>query len=311
MKKMNKNLKLFLKLIVGLLIVVLLFLYYKIGLRELYETILQINLFFLGMSLILFLISYLLSALTLKILASFFDGKISFWKIFEFNMRSYSIGLFSPGRIGEFSFLYFLKKNGLDYGKGGVIFFIDKMITFTTISAISIFGILILVKEINPTFMLLTALAIPIGLIVFVYAVVSNKGRDLIKKYFLKKHAQYLMGFSSNLAEIVKKRFHFLVLNLVITIGRWTLGALIVYLLFIAFGNHVDFMKVWLINPLIILVSIVPISIAGLGIREGSAVVLYGFVGVHASITLEVYFLITAINYLVGSCVNLYYLFRK
>jgi len=306
---MNKTLKFFLKAVIGILILGIVF--YNVGIGNIYHTIIGIKIVFVPLILVLILIQYLLSALTLKILVDIFDNKIPYLKVLEYLMRGYSIGLFSPGRVGELSFVYFLKKDGLDYGKGGVIFLIDKMITFTTISAISVVGILVLLRNFNPTMMLLAAATIPIGIGVFIFFIASRIGRGMIKKYVLKKFAPQLAGFSANMTNVLKKKLHLLLLNFVITLFRWTLSALTIYFMFIGFGGHAEFWKIWLINPVIIVISIVPLSIAGLGLREGSAVVLYRIIDVASNISGGAYLFMTMINYAVGSFVNLYYLFRK
>jgi glycosyltransferase 2 family protein len=53
-----------------------------------------------------------------------------------------------------------------------------------------------------------------------------------------------------------------------------------VYILAHGLGQDIPFLSILVYLPLIILVSMIPISISGLGVREGAFVLFFGFVGV-------------------------------
>jgi hypothetical protein len=57
-------------------------------------------------------------------------------------------------------------------------------------------------------------------------------------------------------------------------------GMLSVYILALGMGQHVSFLVVLLFVPLIILFTMLPVSISGLGIRESMFVLFFGLVGV-------------------------------
>jgi uncharacterized membrane protein YbhN (UPF0104 family) len=57
-------------------------------------------------------------------------------------------------------------------------------------------------------------------------------------------------------------------------------GFLSVYILALGMGQHIPFLAISVYLPLIILFSMLPLSISGLGVREGAFVVFFGLVGV-------------------------------
>jgi len=68
-------------------------------------------------------------------------------------------------------------------------------------------------------------------------------------------------------------------------------GMLAVYIIGLGLGVHIPFITYLVFMPLIILFSTVPISISGLGIREGSFVLFFGFIGVEADVATAISFL--------------------
>jgi uncharacterized membrane protein YbhN (UPF0104 family) len=62
----------------------------------------------------------------------------------------------------------------------------------------------------------------------------------------------------------------------------------------------VDFLYIFLITPVGVLVSLIPISINGIGIREYAVVILYEIVGVDGASVIAVYVLNLIVNYVVG-----------
>lgn len=76
-----------------------------------------------------------------------------------------------------------------------------------------------------------------------------------------------------------------------------------VYILALGLGEHISFIVFLIFLPLIILFTMLPISISGLGVRESAFVVLFGLIGIKPEISTALslsWFLSTAIGSLVG-----------
>lgn len=61
-------------------------------------------------------------------------------------------------------------------------------------------------------------------------------------------------------------------------------GILAVYILAFGMGKHISFLACLIFLPLIITLAMLPISISGIGVREGAFVILFGLIGVKPEV---------------------------
>src|SRR3989338_1070591 len=123
---------------------ILLFLISKIHIRETIEILRTVDLFWISIGLIVYLIALVITAYSLKAL---FDS-IKHTPLMEwmrFYLVGFSMGLILPGRAGDLSIIYFAKQKGFDIGASKALTITDKLITliiFGIIAALGIFSIL-------------------------------------------------------------------------------------------------------------------------------------------------------------------------
>src|SRR3989344_3675996 len=115
--------KLFLKLVISVFILFLLF--YKIGFLNIYEILSGTNILFLILIIFFYLPIYILGISNLFIL---FRG-IKFKDLIKPYLLSWASSMFVPGKFGELSIFYFLKKK-VSFDKSVPVIFIDKIISF-------------------------------------------------------------------------------------------------------------------------------------------------------------------------------------
>jgi glycosyltransferase 2 family protein len=77
-----------------------------------------------------------------------------------------------------------------------------------------------------------------------------------------------------------------IVLTLILSLPFYCLIILFQYLIFIAIGRKVSLLEVFFIAPLIPLVSLLPVSLNGIGLAEGAFVVFYVQAGVEPEVAL-------------------------
>ena len=122
---------------------------YYVGIKQILETFVSMKKVFLIPILILHIISLLIGALNIKILIKKIKNKLSFRKILKYYLVSWSIGSIMPGKIGEFSILYMLKKENISYGQSLAITMIDKIITIIVLSITAAITIIFLTEVKN------------------------------------------------------------------------------------------------------------------------------------------------------------------
>ncbi len=281
-----------LKIVVGFLI--LFFLFYKIGLNDIYSTLVKTNLLYVLLYLVLLFLLFVIGTINVRILLKPFRTKIPFSRLLRYYMASWSAGLFIPGRLGEFLLAYFLKKNNIEYGKGIIIPLIDRLLAFFTLAIFAIIGAFIFFT-INEAIKIIMGLVILLIVLYFVF--INSFGRKIIRKYILRKYASRFEGFYDNLKEYLRNK-KTLFLAFLTTIIKQVFTAITIYSLFLAFNTHVNVFYVIIMHSVIVILSLIPISVNGLGVKEASAVVLYNLIGVKPEITLSTYLIMTVVTYI-------------
>ena len=155
-----------------------------IGLEKLYKTLREVNLSYMPFLLITLCIEFILGATTLNILINQGDKKLGFFKTLKYFLRSFSLGLFVPAKLGEVSFIYFLNKEGIEVGKASAIFVIDKLVTLITLLLVGVVGIIILFNG-EQRISVMAFLGISVSEVLFF--IMSNFGRGLVKRFILRK----------------------------------------------------------------------------------------------------------------------------
>ena len=116
----------------------------------------------------------------------------------------------------------------------------------------------------------------------------------------MKKFAIKFEGFSNFISIFFKKYKSLLALNCIITFLKWLATSFTVYVLLLAHNQEISLLYVFLLNSMLIIVSLVPISIAGLGTRELASVFLFSYVNVDASTILSTYIIVLIVTYLLA-----------
>ena len=293
MKKIYWN---FLKSTLGILLLVILF--NKLGFSNVYKILIDTSITHVFLAVLISISSILLGAFNLKILLHFIKAKISFSDLLKVYSLSWSIGLFLPGRIGDFSIIPLLEKKGLDFGKGAAISFLDKLITFVVLSILTIFAVFIYLPIEQAWIILIVITFVAILTILFF---ITNKGRKFIRSLFPKNLIEKFSGFSYILFDFLKYGKMYIFLNFLITIFKQVVLALIIYAFLASFNIYLSFIEILLIISAITIISLIPVSVSGLGIKESAAVFLFGLAGLDKIIVAAIFTLLLIARYVIGA----------
>jgi uncharacterized protein (TIRG00374 family) len=289
---MNQTLKNVLKIIFGIFI--LAYLIYSIGTLNILSTIMTFKWSYLPLIIFVFLVVLILGAINISILIKGFNKKLNFLKVTRYYLLSWIYGKVFPGKIGEFSLIYFLKKEGMKIGRGTVITIIDKLMTFLCFLFFAIFGIFYFFST-NRAVLIISLLLIV--LIIFIIGIATKSGRKIIKKIIPQKYQPLFVGFSRDLNFLIKKRKGILILNILLTVIRLGLLSFFLWLIFLALGLKIAYFPLLIINSTIAIVAFIPISISGLGTSEYAGVLLFESYGIDSGISLSSLLMSRAITY--------------
>ena len=174
---MNKKL---LKLLLHLIgIAILVFLFSRLDYNQLKETVLNIKPYSLILGIILLIVMYSCKALRFKMICNTLGGKISLWVAIKIYLTAVLLSFLTPGRIGDFSKIIFLKKSEiLNYNNALVATIADRIWDVIVISLVWIFIIAVVYG--SGGFLMLIAGTVIIGLSILFF--IPNLWIGFVKK---------------------------------------------------------------------------------------------------------------------------------
>lgn len=300
---MNYKLKLGIETLIGILIIV--FLLSKLNFSEIVSILSRANYLFLLFAILIYIFTFILIAYGLKAL---FDSiePIRFKAWLKYYLITFSFGLILPGQAGTFSLIYFLKRDKFSIGSTTALVIIDKLITLLVFGIISIFG---LFSFINTTGIylgiLIMCLFLFLGLFIF-----SKTGRNILKR-MLGKYSVKFANFSSTFKNLVMYNKSQLLINLLITFLRLFFTGLLIVIIFKSLSYDVPLIYTIIISSMTLIVSLIPLTPNGLGIRESAGLLLFNRLGIPFEATLAMYLIILLMNYSCGIIGIIYYFYNR
>jgi len=290
--KTPNYLKTILKVCVGFFLLLILFM--KIPGKTVFVTLLEARFSFFLLALIMYMGGQILSAYKWSILAELLDFKKPFFNFVSFYFIGMFFNLFMPGSIGgdlyRAALLAGLKKSRrraaysvlAERYTGGIA-----LLSFCAL-AVGIYFRLSLPNVLSA--LIFTLLAI--GWFFFLTLPIWERIFPWIRKVARKLNLEDFTIYWKHPAKLL----WVLVLSFVFQ----TINILTVALLGMSINIDVPLLSYFFIVPVVDLLSILPISISGLGIREGVYVLIFKFLGVEASKGLACGLLVLAITIICG-----------
>lgn len=212
---------------------------------------------------------------------------IAFKRLFIINAIGSFLGLFLPSSLGtDIVKGYYLVKNNSEKSISISSVFVDRVLglfSLLTFGLVSVFfaGDLIMKFGLKFIIVLIFMLAV-----VFIYLFQKDWSTIFLKK--LKKKIKFqkvidnILNLHSSILEYKKypkTLLYAFILTLLVQVTR----VLTYYIIALSFNIHVPIVYFFLFVPLIMLVMMIPISIGGIGVREGAFVAFFSLVGMSVN----------------------------
>jgi uncharacterized protein (TIRG00374 family) len=292
------------RIILGVL--VLLFLYYFVGVENIFRALSGFDFLFLLPVFVVFVLSVFLSELGIRVL---FDKRleISEEDFSRAYLKSWALGSIMPGRLGDFSLAYFLKeKTGLN--ESVAVIFFDKVISLVVLILIGFFGIFFFNEQIREKILILLENIINQTIVFFVFISVLmilffgfllfiyyQKISEIFSK--LKKTNEFGKGFAFTIFDLASREKTAVVINFLITLIKIVVQTFGQWLIFFGLGFETDFLGLLTIFSLTTIISLIPLTANGLGIKEGAYAYLCYLIGIPIEIAVSSTIISTVINY--------------
>ncbi|GEM_PF-2025350 len=238
---------------------------YWIGLSNIWNSLWSFNWKYLPA--VLFWMLLMLFASAVNIFVTVYPIRfISLGSVCKDYLLAWSAGFFGLGKVGELSIVYWLSKEGISLGESTAVAVLDKAITFVTLLLLSGIGLVYFFGWSQGLELL--ALGV-IGLLGFAIIFFTSFGRRIIRS-MIQSYASRFEGFGATIDRFFSNYKKFLVVNLMLTLVRWLAQAMFTLVLLESFGVSLPLVPILLANSVATLVSLLPVSINGLGVKEAS-----------------------------------------
>jgi hypothetical protein len=273
---------------------------HHVGFQKIWTTLQKIELIWVLPVFITYLLVHFLTAINYWFLLKAINQKRPWGFLFRAVILSRSISKVLPGKIGTFSIILFLKQKGIGYGQGLAVSLLDKIISFSALTLLALVGAALLLNARTFAFIFFICFSV-LGCVIFI--IVRKDIRQFVQKYFLKKYSQHFSGFYQTLTDVVTHKKVWLLLNVFNTLVQYVLFSLAYWFIFRAFAHAVPLDIIIFISAIVNLLSFIPITFAGLGIKEGTGAYMYNlFVGIELAVAANVMLLNRVIVYVLAFC---------
>ena len=215
-----------------------------------------LSLLFLLLTLFFLMIRWLLIIRALHPKAKFKDSLISI-------MCALSLNSVLPSKLGDLFKVYYFKDHGISQMLGAV--FTERILDVVSLTLLLLIGSLILNKL---TFIYISLSLILIFVLSVSFLYILRKKLRKSTKYSLLKNLLYSINW---IIQRPRKGIILFLLSFLI----WFCSITQIYLLFLAVSANVDFLYFSSAIIIVIFVSLIPITIAGMGTRESAILYLF------------------------------------
>ncbi len=235
--------------------------------------------------------------------------------LWGFNWKATFLGLFLPGSQGMdfFRILFIERRHPASRGVAGSTVIIERMIGFLLLGLFALLALPFVYDGERFRPVLALVLTVNGGLALLVLAVflvrwhAPDAGSSGIRRV-ITRAVRYLHRLHVAVQGFPYRRG---LLPTVVWIAAFQLALVaVVHLLFLAFDHPVPFVQNLLLFPLIGMLTVVPVTVSGFGVREGAFVFFYSLVGVPAEVAVGVslltYLLVIGIPALLGGLLLLF-----
>lgn len=280
------------KIFVSIILIAVLF--NRIGFIKIVEILINTPPVYFVVCFALVIGAYLVDSFSFLVLTGNQGKKITLSQIFFDILKSNWISILTPARIGQLYLIKLLNNHGIPTGIGASVFLINKIMNYLTRTIIALTGVFFLFYQ-GKTIIVLSVFILMI--FIFSALIISNFFRTWIKQFFSNKFLDKLEGFSSNFKELMLDRKIIVKLVLIKILTR-LFFPLVFFLLFMAYSSRYSFIKIFLVTNIVEVISSIPLSVDGLGIRESAGIFFYSKMGIDSSVVFSASIFFTFLRYL-------------
>lgn len=229
--------------------------------------------------------------------------KTDFWTITKLYFAGNFVGTFVPSGLGGDIFrAYGLYKKGADLSQTISSIFVERIISLLSSLVVACAGVLLYYKLMHDS-SVLQSVWITVAIFgVFLVAIMNKTIMQFFFSGFRILKMQRIQSYLEKVyAEFIDYHAHKpkLLYILIISFLFQFVRVLVTYAGSLALNQNVDLVYFFIFVPLIVLVSLLPISVGGIGVREGAFVYFFAQVGMSTAEAFTLSLLLYVLNLIV------------
>jgi uncharacterized protein (TIRG00374 family) len=216
-----------------------------------------------------------------------YNVQLSLVKLIKISFKSFFLSLSLPSSLGfdAMRVLLLSKEKGITLTTNGISVFLDRFLALFVMLLISFFASIALFFSKGESYLLIVSTVLILLQTIFYFSLKSSLYLKIInyffanKKFFPKIH-EFLLTFFN----IIKQTELTSIINFksILYIVSFQLSNILCTIfIFFSLDVSVPFYIHFTLLPIIWIVTIIPISISGLGLREGAFIFFYGQYGIN------------------------------
>jgi len=277
--------KFLVRLSIGVLLIILLFIF--VSPSTVIQTLQSINPIFLICAVIVYAFTFLLLTQRWRIIVAQMGGDIPLGEAYQAFAGGVLYSDFTPGRIGDIARAVLVKER-IGIHNGTVSVFIDRYIDIIVLSCLGIAALVLFSSRfasILPLLALIVLLVVLAGVTAFAFK--STWFFSVMKNIPYFNIPEFTSHLQNALLEL-KDGKKVIAEGIILTVFAWITHALRIILITMGMGYSIPLPDLVLILPLISALSIIPVTIAGLGLVEGGLMAVIAGYGVPLSVALSI-----------------------
>ena len=280
------------------------FLLTKISAADVINTILSAKLQFVIPAVILNLSAWYVASYRLKLFSEIQGLAISTIRAFEITLSTLFYGLFLPGGNLTTSVIKFYKLSWKDkkLSEGFIAIALDRLFATTALCLVGISFWMISIPDDSSEFVISMVLAL-LGLGVFFFIMFFDKEHRVINWSMRLAnrvyHSTKLNNFVKGLDGLGKISLGYYLYIIFVSVVVHLINVSAFYLLLHSMDLDISFVTIGWIRSVVIMITIIPLTISGIGLREISFIYLLGAFGINNSSAFAYSILVFAVTRLV------------
>ena len=264
-------------------LILFIFILYKLNLTEIIALLSSINPFYFALALLLFIPLLVIKAMRWQLIMKAQNIDYSLKESTIMYVAAMYISALTPGRIGDFIKIFYLKGDGYPFGKSFATVLLDRLFDLVSLLLLGYVGMLLFISLFGRVVNILSCIFVGMLLIIFI---IYNKDfstgiLEYISSHFIpeKYRENAKVGFSDLYNGIKTLNTNQLTLVIFMTFLGWLIYFVTMYLLALAIDINIPFLYLATCVSISAVITLIPISLSGIGTRDATLIILFSYLG--------------------------------